>query len=77
MTVFVKTGKLRLWFPVPLFALWLAPLVPEKYMPETGLNDRKAAREIYWALKQAHRDFPGLELVHVWSADGEEVIVKL
>ena len=77
MTVFVKSGKLRLWFPVPLFVLWLAPRVPEKYMPETGLTDCKAARELYWALKQAHRDFPGLELVHVRSADGEEVIVKL
>ena len=77
MTVFINTGKLRLWFPVPLFALWLAPLVPEKYMPETGLNDRKAALALYRALKQAHRDFPGLELVHARSADGEEIIVKL
>ena len=77
MTVFVRTGKLRLWFPVPLFFLRLAPLVPEKYLPETGWNDRETAREFYFALKQAHRDFPGLELVHVRSADGEEIIVKL
>ena len=77
MTVYVKTGKLRLWFPVPLFVLRLAALVPERYLPEMGLDSRDAALALYRALKQAHRDFRGLELVHVRSVDGEEVIVKL
>ena len=77
MTVYVKTGNIRLWFPVPLFLLRLAPLVPDKYIPEMGLDSKKAVLALYRALKQARRDFGGLELVHVRSADGEEVIVKL
>ena len=77
MTVYVKTGNIRLWFPVPLFLLRLAPLIPDKYIPEMGLDSKKATLALYHALKQARRDFRGLELVHVRSADGEEVIVKL
>ena len=75
--MYVKTGRLRLWFPVPLFFLRLAPLVPEKYFPETGWNDRETALALYRALKQARRDFRRLELVHVRSADGTEVKIKL
>lgn len=77
MTVYVKTGKLRLWFPVPLFFLRLAALFPDGFISEVGLDSRETALALYRALKQARRDFPGLELVHVRSADGEEVIVKL
>ena len=77
MTVYVKTGNIRLWFPVPLLLLRLAPLVPDKYIPEMGLDIKKATLALYRALKQVRRDFPGLELVHVRSAGGEEVIVKL
>ena len=77
MTVFVKTGKLRLWFPVPLVFLRLVTLFPDDFISEVGLGSRETAFALYRALKQAHRDFPGLELVHVLSADGEEVIVKL
>ena len=77
MTVYVKAGRLRLWFPVPLFFLRLAALVPERYYAEMDLGSKDTALALYRALKQAHRDFPGLELVHVRSADGEEVIVRL
>lgn len=77
MTVFVKSGKLRLWFPVPLFFLRLVTLFSDDFISEIGLGSRETALALYRALKQAHRDFRGLELVHVRSADGEEVIVKL
>ena len=77
MTVYVKTGNIRLWFPVPLFLLRLAPLVPDKYIPEMGFDSKKAVLALYRALKQARRDFRGLELVRVRSAGGEEVIVRL
>ena len=77
MTVFVKTGRLRLWFPAPLFFLRLAALFPEKYISEMGLDNRETAIALYRALKQARRDFRRLELVHVRSADGTEVKIKL
>ena len=77
MTVYVKTEKLRLWLPVPLVLLRLVTLFPDGFISEIGLDSRETALALYRALKQAHRDFPGLELVHMRSADGEEVIVKL
>lgn len=77
MTVFIKTGKLRLWLPVPLLTLRLLPLVPENIIPEIGPYDKETALELYRVLKRARADFPGLELVHVRSADGDEIIVKL
>ena len=77
MTVYVKTGKLRLWFPVPLVFLRIVTLFSDDFIVEIGLNSKETALALYHALKQARRDFPGLELVHVRSADGEEVIVKL
>lgn len=77
MTVLVKSGKIRLWFPVPLSTLRLLPMLPDEFISGTGLDNEETALELYRALKQARRDFRGLELVHVWSADGEEVVIKL
>ena len=77
MTVYVKADNIRLWFPVPLSVLRLLPLVPDKFIPETGFHKKETALELYRALKQARRDFGRLELVHVQSTDGEEVIIKL
>lgn len=77
MTVFVKSGKLRLWFPVPLVLLRLVTLFPDGLISEVGLDSKETALALYRALKQARRDFGSLELVHVRSSDGEEVIVKL
>lgn len=77
MTVSVKTGKLRLWFPLPLSILRLLPLLPDEFISETGLDDKETALALYRALRRARRDFRGLELVHVRSADGEEIIVTL
>ena len=77
MTVYVKTGKLRLWFPVPLFFLRLVTLFPDGFISEIGLDGKETALALYRALKQARRDLGSLELVHVRSAGGEEVIVKL
>ena len=76
MTVRIKTGRLRLWFPVPLAALRLLPVLPDSMFSEVSV-DQDTARALYRALRQAKKDFPGLELVHVQSADGEEVVVKL
>ncbi|MCH5279389.1 MAG: hypothetical protein J1E60_06300 [Christensenellaceae bacterium] len=77
MTLYVKTDKIRLWFPVPLFTLRLLPLIPGGLSSETEFDIKETSLELYRALRQARRDFRGLELVHVRSADGEEVIIKL
>lgn len=77
MTVYVKADNIRLWFPVPLSVLRLLPLVPDKFIPETGFDKKETALELYRELKKARRDFGRLELVHVRSADGEEIIIKL
>lgn len=77
MTVYVKADNIRLCFPVPLSALRLLPLVPDKFIPETGFDKKETALELYRALKKARRDFGRLELVHIRSADGEEIIIKL
>ena len=53
------------------------PLFSDDFISEIGLGSKDTALALYRALKQAHRDFPGLELIHVRSVGGEEVIVKL
>lgn len=77
MTVYVKADNIQLWFPIPLSALRLLSLVPGKFIPEMGFDKEETNLELYRALKRARRDFGRLELVHVRSADGEEVIIKL
>ena len=73
MTVLVKTEGFRLKIPVPLAVLRLLPLAPG--MPAD--MDREIIAALHRALRQARRDFRGLELVHVRSVDGDEVIIRL
>lgn len=66
-----------MWLPVPLFALRLIRFFPGELSAETEIDVKAVSRELHLALKQARRDFRGMELVHVRSAEGEEVIIKL
>ena len=74
MTVYVKAEGVDLRIPVPLATL---PLLPKKKLLQMGLRDRRAAWQLYHALRWSRAHFPGLEMVHVWMANGDEVIVRL
>lgn len=77
MTVLVKTAAIRLRFSVPLSLLRLLPLLPNEFVSIPGSDKKELALALYHALKLARRDFRGLELVHVRSAGGDEVVIKL
>ena len=77
MKVVIRTERIRLRFPVPLFFLRLVPHLPDSWLPEMGALEKDAARALYDALRAARRNFRRLELVHVRSASGEEIIVTL
>lgn len=77
MTILVRASAIRLRFPVPLSLLRLLPLLPDEVVSLPGVDKKELSLALYRALQLARQDFRGLDLVHVRSAKGDEVIIKL
>lgn len=76
MKVCIRTEGHRFTIPVPLSVMPTLLKIAYKFT-DMDMSYKETAIELCHALKRAHRDFRGLELVHVRDSDGDEVIVIL
>lgn len=92
MKIFVRTDGKSFFIPVPngllSLALRLSPMLARHAVESGSDNDRAdtetfaslsepMCRELARELRRARRDFGHLEIVHVLTADGVEVIITL
>ena len=87
MVVKVKSGKIRLFVPMPLSLAGLAlKVMPESAFaeirskiaaPYNTLTTKENAELLYGECKDIIKSYRGIEIVHIESHDGTFVSVKL
>ena len=76
MKIAIRDGKFRLSLRLPLrFVLWALGKAGEDETLSRFLRENRG--EMRRIIREARRTHGRLELVHVESADGEEVIITL
>ena len=76
MKVCIRTEGHRFTIPVPLSVMPALLKIADKFT-DIDASYKETAMELCYALRRAHRDFRGLELIHIRDSDGDEVIVIL
>lgn len=76
MKVRIRAEGHRFTIPVPLSIMPFLLRIAGRFV-DIDDSEKATATALCCALKEARRDFRGLELVHIIDSDGDEVIVIL